>query len=240
MFVGSDVTPAIDLLANLAHGGRALELAVGTGRLALPLAERGVEVVGVDSSESMVARMRDKPRAQVVAVTVGDMADVPIAGSFDLVYVVAHSHFALLTQARQVDCFRSAARVLAPGGAFVLECFVPDLRRLDRGVRTRAVREDSVSFEVTQHDAVHQRIDAQASWSTSEGTTCGPWRCATHGLPSSTSWHSWPVFGFNSGTETGTAAHSTPPARATCRSIARADAHPALADFLAGACSRLV
>lgn len=160
-FDGSDVSPAVDFLADLAPGGPALELAIGTGRVALPLAERGVDVAGVDSSEAMVARLREKPGGQAIPVTIGDMAELPVRGSFRLVYLVANSLFALLTQARQVECFRAAARVLAPGGSFVLECFVPDPGRFDRRVRTLSVGENSASYEVAQHDAVDQRVFAQ-------------------------------------------------------------------------------
>lgn len=174
LFHGSDVSPAIELLAGLAHDGRALELAIGTGRVALPLAERGVEVVGIDSSESMVARLREKAGGQSIPVTIGDMADVAVEGPFDLVYLVANSFFALLTQARQVDCFRAVAGALAPGGSFVLECFVPDPGRFDRRVQTLAVGEDSATYEVALHDAVHQRVDAQHITVDSEGHRLRP------------------------------------------------------------------
>ncbi|MFF5985702.1 hypothetical protein [Prauserella flavalba] len=114
LFGGSGVSPAVDLLADLAHGGPAL-----------------------------------------------DMADVPVDGRFRLVYVVANSFFALLTQARQVDCFRAVAGALEPGGSFVLECFVPDPSRFDRQVQTLAVTEDSASYEIARHDPVNQRVHSQ-------------------------------------------------------------------------------
>ncbi|PXY38416.1 class I SAM-dependent DNA methyltransferase [Prauserella flavalba] len=161
LFGGSGVSPAVDLLADLAYGGRALELGIGTGRVALPLAARGVEVVGVDASEAMVARLREKPSGRAIPVTIGDMADVPVDGRFRLVYVVANSFFALLTQARQVDCFRAVAGALEPGGSFVLECFVPDPSRFDRRVQTLAVTEDSASYEIARHDPVNQRVHSQ-------------------------------------------------------------------------------
>ncbi|PXY34668.1 methyltransferase [Prauserella coralliicola] len=173
-FGGSDVAPAVELLASLAQDGRALELGIGTGRVALPLAARGVEVAGVDVSEAMVARMRDKPGGQAIHVTVGDMADVPVEGSFRLVYVVANSFFALLTQARQVDCFRAVARVLQPGGSFVLECFVPDPGRFDRHVRPLAVTGESASYEIARHDPVHQRVDSQHVTVTEQGNQLRP------------------------------------------------------------------
>src|SRR5262250_3227112 len=119
-----DPAAAVDFLAGLARDGRVLELAIGTGRVALPLAGRGVAVEGVDASAAMVERLRAKPGGEFIPVTFGDMADVPVGGSFGLVYVVFNTLFALLTQERQADCFRNVARVLEPGGAFVIECFV--------------------------------------------------------------------------------------------------------------------
>ena len=158
-----DPEPAAGFLAELAAGGRALELAIGTGRVALPLAARGIAVEGIDASAAMVARLRAKPGGQAIPVTIGDMAEVPASGPFRLVYLVFNSLFGLLSQARQADCFRGVARVLEPGGAFVTECFVPDLSRWDGGQRVgvRAISEDSAIIEVSVHDAVEQRISTQ-------------------------------------------------------------------------------
>jgi SAM-dependent methyltransferase len=160
---GFDPGPAVDLLAGLADGGRVLELAIGTGRVALPLARRGVSVEGVDASEAMVGRLRAKPGGESIPVTIGDMAEVGVSGPFRLVYLVFNTLFGLLSQARQAECFRSVARVLDPGGMFVIECFVPDLTRFDRGqrVQTLAVTEDSALFELSRHDAVRQRVTTQ-------------------------------------------------------------------------------
>ncbi len=159
-----DPAPAVEFLARLAGDGRALELAVGTGRVALPLAARGITVEGVDASEAMVARLRAKPGGASIPVTIGDMADGPAGGPFRLVYLVFNSLFGLLSQARQADCFRNAARVLEPGGSFVIECFVPDVARFDRGQRAQAriVTEDAVLAELSRHDAAAQRITTQA------------------------------------------------------------------------------
>ena len=142
-----DPAPAVEFLAGLAGEGPVLELAIGTGRVALPLAARGIAVEGVDVSEAMVARLRAKPGGASIPVTMGDMADGPASGPFRLVYLVFNSLFGLLNQARQADCFRNAARVLEPGGAFVLECFVPDVSRSRAGqqVWARNVTEDSVT-----------------------------------------------------------------------------------------------
>jgi SAM-dependent methyltransferase len=158
-----DPGQAVEFLAGLADGGRALELAIGTGRVALPLAARGVSVEGVDASQAMVERLRAKPGGASIPVTIGDMAEVPISGPFQLVYLVFNTLFGLLSQARQAECFASVARVLNDGGTFVIECFVPDLTRFDRSQRVgaRAVTEDSAILEVSRHDAASQRITTQ-------------------------------------------------------------------------------
>jgi len=160
---GLDPAPAVDFLAELADGGRVLELAIGTGRVALPLAGRGVVVEGVDASEAMLERLRAKPGGDTVPVTIGDMAQVGVCGPFRLVYLVANTLFGLLSQARQAECFQNVARVLDLDGMFVIECFVPDLTRFDRGqrVQTLAVTEDSAIVELSVHDAVQQRVTAQ-------------------------------------------------------------------------------
>jgi SAM-dependent methyltransferase len=160
---GLDPEPAVDFLAGLAGGGPVLELGIGTGRIALPLARRGVAVEGVDASEAMVGRLRAKPGGESVPVTIADMAGVGVGGPFRLVYLVANTLFGLLSQARQAACFQNVARVLGPDGMFVIECFVPDLTRFDRGQRVQAlaVTEDSATFELSRHDAVQQRVTTQ-------------------------------------------------------------------------------
>jgi SAM-dependent methyltransferase len=158
-----DPAAAVEFLGGLAGDGRVLELAIGTGRVALPLAGRGVAVEGVDASEAMVARLRAKPGGDSLPVVIGDMAEVPVSGPFQLVYLIFNTLFGLLTQARQAECFRNVARVLGPAGVFVIECFVPDLGRFDRGQRVQAmaVTEDSATIEVSRHDAVLQRVTTQ-------------------------------------------------------------------------------
>lgn len=150
------------LLAELAAGGRALELGIGTGRVALPLASVGVAVEGIDASVSMVARLRAKPGGTSVPVTVGDMAELPVEGSFALVYVVFNTLFGLLSQQAQVACFRRVAEVLQPEGAFLVECFVPDMARFDRGQGLRAISVDdgSVRLDASRHDPKTQRVTA--------------------------------------------------------------------------------
>jgi len=133
MFDPAVLAPAVDTLAELAGDGRALEFAVGTGRIALPLADRGVPVVGIDSSEAMLARLRDKPGAERVEAQVGDMAETRVTGEFALVYLMFNTIFNLTTQDGQVACFENAARHLPRGGRFVIEARVPDLQRLPLG-----------------------------------------------------------------------------------------------------------
>ena len=135
-----DVTA--DALAGLAGRGRALELAIGTGRIALPLARRGVAVHGIDMSRAMVARMRDKPGGDAIPVTIGDFAATRVDGTFSLVYLVFNTIMNLTTQDAQVACFRNAAAHLAPGGCFVVEVGVPELRRLPPG-------QSAVPFQVS-------------------------------------------------------------------------------------------
>lgn len=127
------VDPVVDRLVALADGGPALEFAVGTGRIAIPLAARGVPVSGVEYSPAMIRRLREKAGVDDLPVTEGDMATTRVDGSFSLVYLVFNTIGNLLTQDAQVDCFRNAAAHLRPGGAFVVELWVPDLRRMPPG-----------------------------------------------------------------------------------------------------------
>ncbi|MFF3615669.1 class I SAM-dependent DNA methyltransferase [Streptomyces sp. NPDC002580] len=125
--------PTLDFLGELAGGGRALEFAIGTGRVAVPLRGRGVPVVGIELSEHMAAVLRSKVDADTLPVTIGDMATTVVPGEFSLVYLVYNTITNLLTQDEQVACFRNAARHLAPGGRFVIELGVPPLRFLPPG-----------------------------------------------------------------------------------------------------------
>ena len=133
MFDPSVLDPTVDLLAGLAGDGAALEFAIGTGRVALPLAARGVPVCGIDLSTAMVARLRAKDTANRIDITIGDIATTRVDGSFRLVYLVFNTIGNLFTQDRQVACFANAAAHLEPGGYFVIELVVPDLRRLVPG-----------------------------------------------------------------------------------------------------------
>jgi SAM-dependent methyltransferase len=133
MFEVDVVQPAVDLLADLAGGGRALELGIGTGRIALPLALRGIPVHGIELSRAMVARLRDKPGGDAIGVTIGDFATTAVDGTFSVAYLVFNTIMNLTTQAAQVACFRNVAAHLEPGGCFVIEVAVPDLRILPHG-----------------------------------------------------------------------------------------------------------
>ncbi|HEX6422609.1 MAG TPA: class I SAM-dependent methyltransferase [Acidimicrobiales bacterium] len=137
MFDADVLEPSVDVLAELAGDGAALELAIGTGRVALPLAARGVPVSGIDLSTAMVDRLRSKDGAQRIDVTIGDMAATRVRGSFRLVYLVFNTIGNLTTQDQQVACFANAAAHLEPDGRFVIEVGVPDLRRLPPGEDAR-------------------------------------------------------------------------------------------------------
>ena len=156
-----DETETVDFLERLAAGGPALELAIGTGRIALPLAARGVRVDGVDFSEPMVARLRAKPGGDALDVTIGDFADVPVAGTYRLVYVVFNTLFNLLTQDEQVRCLANVAAHLDGDGAFVVEAFTPWwLTRLrdDQYVDAERVETGGVTLDVGRHDPVGQLL----------------------------------------------------------------------------------
>jgi SAM-dependent methyltransferase len=158
--VPSDTEGTVAFLSDLAGPGPVLELGIGTGRVALPLAQRGYEVHGVDASEAMVGKLRTKTGSESIPVTIGDFADVDVEGRFSLVYVVFNTFFALLSQEDQVRCFSNVARRLREGGVFLIEAFVPDMTRWDRNQRieTSHVGDDSVVLDAAKHDPVEQRV----------------------------------------------------------------------------------
>ncbi|MFG1915564.1 class I SAM-dependent methyltransferase [Micromonospora sp. NPDC048898] len=171
-----DPVPAVDFLADLADGGPVLELAIGTGRVALPLAERGLDVHGVEASEEMVAQMRAKPGGDRIPVVVADMADVPVTGEFRLAYLVFNTLFNLVDAGRQADCFRNVARVLSPGGAFVIETFVPDPRTFDADeqVQVWGVTEDSATIRLHRYDRPAQSFIRQTITFDADGVHLKP------------------------------------------------------------------
>ncbi len=167
---------SVEVLADLANGGTVLELAIGTGRVALPLAARGLTVHGIEASEPMVQKLREKPGGQAIPVTIGDMADVAVDGSFDLVFLIFNTLFNLTSQEAQVRCFQNVARRLTPGGLFVVKAFLPDLHTFvdDQSVRAMQVEVDGVRLDVRKHDPVTQTIRYQRIRITSDGTRAAP------------------------------------------------------------------
>jgi SAM-dependent methyltransferase len=161
----------VALLTDLATGGPALELGIGTGRVALPLAANGVEVHGLDSSPRMIEQLRLKPGGDRIPVVVGDMAEVPVEGHFSLVYVVFNTFFMLTSQDAQVRCFRNVAAHLPAGGRFVIHAFVPDTSRIERGhdLGVREVGIDRVRLDATIYDSAAQRLDTTQVRITEQG-----------------------------------------------------------------------
>lgn len=158
MFSDEVLGPTIDRLAELAGDGAALELAIGTGRVAIPLAERGIPVSGIELSRPMIDRLRQKVGPDRIPVVHGDMASARIAGEFSLVYLVFNTLANLLTQQEQVACFRNAVAHLRPGGCFVIELWVPDLRALSVGAPVQVFRAEDGYLGLDVVDTATQRI----------------------------------------------------------------------------------
>lgn len=152
------VDATVDRLVELADGGPALEFAVGTGRIALPLADRGIDVHGVELSPTMLDRLRVKPGGLDLPVTIGDMTSVTVPGAFRLVFLVFNTIMNLTSQDAQVACFRNAAAHLAPGGRFVIEVTVPDLRWLPPGQTVVPFHLDPDRVGFDEYDVVNQRL----------------------------------------------------------------------------------
>lgn len=158
MFEPALVEPAVEVLGEMAGDGRALEFAIGTGRIALPLAARSVDVSGIELSAAMVEQLRRKPGGADVRVTIGDMASTRVAGLFRLVYLVFNTIGNLTTQDEQIGCFANAASHLEPGGSFVVEVGVPELRRLPPGERHVVFHADSDSWGIDEYDIASQGL----------------------------------------------------------------------------------
>ena len=165
-----EVEPVVEFLVEQARGGAALELGIGTGRIAVPLSQRGVRVYGIDLSEAMVARLREKPGADAVAVTIGDFATTRVDGEFSLAYLVFNTINNLTTQDAQVACFQNVAAHLEPGGRFVIEVGVPALQRLPFGetLRPFALSETHLGFD--EYDVVDQGLISHHYNRTEDGT----------------------------------------------------------------------
>jgi SAM-dependent methyltransferase len=159
-FEPGELVPTVDLLARLAGDGAALELAIGTGRVALPLAGRGVPVQGIDMSRAMVDRLRAKPGGDAISVTIGDMTTSTARGPFRVVYLVFNTVKNLTTQAAQVACFRNAAAHLEPGGCFLIEAMIPELRRLPPGQDTLMFRAGPGSWAYDEYDTATQLMSS--------------------------------------------------------------------------------
>ena len=164
----ANVAPAVDALSKLAGNGPALELGIGTGRIALPLAARGIEVHGIDASEKIVAQMRAKPGGNDIPVTICDFSEFTISDGkqpkrFELVYVVFNTLFQATSQEAQVRCFQSVAAHLTDDGVFLVEAFVPDMKRFtrDQNISAGRVESDMVSIDISRHDPVNQFVQSQ-------------------------------------------------------------------------------
>ena len=161
--VPQNTEAVVACLARLAGRGPILELGIGTGRIALPLAQRGLQVHGIDASPAMAAQLRGKPGGEHIPVTIGNFGDMAVEGRFTLIFVVFNTFFGLLSQEDQGRCFLGVAQHLTDDGVFVLEAFVPDLTRFDRGqrVEARAVATDRIHLDASVHDPVQQRVVSQ-------------------------------------------------------------------------------
>ena len=158
--------PIVSFLADHVRDGAALEFGIGTGRVALPLAQRGVRVHGIDLSEAMVARLRAKPGAEEIGVTVGDFATTTVDGTFQLVYLVANTIMNLTTQDEQVACFANAANHLEPGGFFVIEVLVPRLQRLPPGETFQPFDVSPTHLGFDEYDVATQGVVSHHYWIT--------------------------------------------------------------------------
>ncbi len=166
----------VAFIAELAGAGRVLELAVGSGRIALPLAAQGINIEGQEISPEMVDLLRAKPGGAELKVTLADMADVGVDGPFDHVFLVFNTLFNLTSQAAQLACFRNVAARLAPGGTFLVETFVPDLTRFTdhQDVRIKAIGMDMLGLDAVEHDPVLQTLTMQRMWVNGDQTRLIP------------------------------------------------------------------
>ena len=164
MFDPATVDPVVEFLTGLASDGSALELGIGTGRIAMPLARRGIRVHGIDLSEAMIARLRAKPGSDQIDVTIGDFATTTVAGRFSVAYLVFNTIMNLTSQDEQVACFQNAAAHLQPGGCFVIEVGIPDLQRLPPGEKVRpfTVTPERLGFD--EYDIAAQGMISHHYW----------------------------------------------------------------------------
>jgi SAM-dependent methyltransferase len=156
--------PVLDFLTDLARDGKALELGIGTGRIALPLAQRGIPVHGIDLSEAMVAKLRAKPGSEHIGITIGDFASATIDGTFSVAYLVVNTIMNLTTQEQQVACFRNVAAHLEPSGCFVIEVLVPRLQRLPPGETFQVFDLSPTHVGIDEYDVVRQGLVSHHYW----------------------------------------------------------------------------
>jgi SAM-dependent methyltransferase len=205
------IAPVVNVLVELARGGRALELAIGTGRIALPLAARGVEVHGIELSRAMVAQLRGKPGGEAIPVTIGDMATTRLDGQFGLVYLVFNTIENLTSLESQMACFANAAAHLDPGGYFVIECIVPDLRKLPPGAHHVVFDAGARHWGIDEYAVERQRLvshhfsrDDDGRWSLSSNEFRYVWpgeldvMAAAAGLRLRDRWADWSRAPFTS------------------------------------------
>ena len=178
MFADVVVSPAVDLLADLAGDGAALELGIGTGRLAIPLHQRGVTVHGIELSEPMIDQLRSKPAAAGIEVTVGDFATVGAPGSYRLAYLAFNTISNLTSQDEQVACFANVAAHLEPGGYFVIELLVPALRKLPPGETVHAFSVTPSYLGFDEYDVADQRLVSHHYWLDEGRSVSMPFRYA--------------------------------------------------------------
>ncbi len=205
------IEPVVDFLAELARDGRVLELAIGTGRIGVPLAARGIEVHGIELSRAMVARLRAKPGGDVIPVTIGDMATTRVEGTFSMVYLVFNTIGNLTSLEAQMKCFANAAAHLQRGGCFVIECVVPDLRKLPPGSRYVVFDAGERHWGIDEYDVQRQGLishhftrDDDGRWSLSAGSFRYVWpgeldvMAAASGLELRERWADWSRAPFTS------------------------------------------
>ena len=211
----------VAFLAALAGAGPVLELGIGTGRVAVPLAQRGLAVAGIDTSEAMVAPLRAKPGGEAIPVTMGSFAEMWPTGPFRLIYVVFNTFFGLLTQEEQVRCFAEVGGHLTADGVFVLEAFVPDLTRFTHGQATHTSHIDSwpVLLDASRHDPLGQRVITQHVVIGEEGVRLYPVQI----------WYAWPPSDCGSARVAGTVSRSPRPAHATSPCMSQDDIPTTLA-----------
>jgi len=164
LFGPAVIDPAVDFLAELVDGGAALELGIGTGRIALPLSRRGVAVHGIDMSAAMIAQLRAQPGAAAIGVTIGDFATTTLARTFRLVYLLRNTITNLTTQDHQVECFRNVAAHLAPGGLFVIENYIPELRNLPPGDNVHVFARTPTHLAFEEYDLAAQVAVSHHYW----------------------------------------------------------------------------